>query len=149
MELVLPNSSDVAFIDDEDAHLVSGRTFYLGRNGYAYYSIWSDGKSRPHTLHQLIMGNHPGMHIDHINRNKLDNRKKNLRVVTPQINQVNREPKKNRGVTFRKKAKTNPWIAQIMVNRKQIHLGKYSSLNEAVAARVAGEIKYFGMECPR
>jgi hypothetical protein len=142
-------------IDAEDTDLIVRLAVYVGVNGYAYYSTWEDGKSTPRTVHSLIAGVEPGMHVDHINGDKLDNRRVNLRVVTPQINQVNRKRlnKNNstghRGVTGPRNDLRNPWIAQIMVNRKTVYLGSFSSIDEAVAARRDAELKYYGEECPR
>lgn len=141
-------------MDDFDIPLLSGHEPYLGSNGYAYVSSHARG---PHTVHAEIVGEIPaGHHIDHINGNKLDNRRENLRVVTAQINQVNRKRRNRnntsgqRGVTnIEHSSKVNPWKAQIMVNRKCLHLGLFPTREAAVAARVAAEIEYYGEECPR
>jgi hypothetical protein len=64
--------------------------------------------------------------IDHINRNKTDNRLENLRIVTTQQNGFNREAK---GYTFDKKNKK--WRAHICINRKLIYLGLFNTEEEA------------------
>ncbi len=59
--------------------------------GYAYR--W-DRSTKPHKcllMHRIIMDTPKGMDTDHINRNKLDNRKSNLRIVTRSANNLNRE----------------------------------------------------------
>jgi hypothetical protein len=143
-----------ALIDESDLELVAGKTLYLGTNGYVYYSIWKDGRSTPYTLHSLIAGPVPGMHIDHINGVKTDNRRANLRIVTPQLNQVNRRNLNRnntsgvRGVAYTALSKAKPWRAQIMVNRKNIHLGLFATKEEAVAARKAAEDDHYGVACP-
>jgi hypothetical protein len=71
----------VCVIDEADWELVRALTLYRGTNGYVYYSTWSSGKSIPRTLHSLLMGQHPGKHVDHVNGDKLDNRRSNLRIV--------------------------------------------------------------------
>lgn len=55
-------------------------------SGYAYAQI--DG--RPMAMHAFLMSTPKGMHTDHINRDKLDNRLENLRVVEPRVNVLNR-----------------------------------------------------------
>jgi len=141
-------------IDAEDEALLEGLTLYLGTNGYVYYSVWKDGKSTPFTLHGLLMGHHSGMHIDHINGDKLDNRRSNLRVVTPQVNQINRKRRnKNntsglRGVALSFPGARNPWRAQITANGKNHHLGLFATKTAAIQARRSAELKGFGEFCP-
>ena len=140
-------------LDEPDRKLLNGYPPYLGANGYAYVSSHATG---PLTVHSLIVGDIPsGHHIDHINGNKLDNRRENLRVVSASVNQANRKRlnKNNtsgmRGVSFTAHSAKKPWKAQIMANKKQIYLGLFATKKEAIAARVAAEVKYYGEECPR
>ena len=130
-------------------------TLYLGQNGYVYFCQWINGKSRPDTLHAFLVGTVPGMHIDHINGDKTDNRRANLRLVSPQLNQVNRKrvsianTSGYRGVARTLASSRNPWRAQITVNRRGIHLGLFPTLEAAIGARRAAELTYYGEECPR
>ena len=64
--------------------------------------------------------------VDHINRNSLDNRIVNLRIVTNQQNQFNR--KNTRGTTFHK---NNKWRAQIKINGKMIFKDGFETEEEA------------------
>jgi len=144
---------DDLLLDDDDKRLLNGHLPYLGMNGYAYVSSHATG---PRTVHSQIVGKIPdGHHIDHINGNKLDNRRENLRVVSASVNQANRKRlnKNNtsgmRGVTFTTHSTKKPWKAQIMANKKQIHLGLFATKEEAIAARKTAEVKYYGEECPR
>ena len=89
--------------------------------------------------------------IDHINRDRLDNRKNNLRIATHQQNTINRSVQSNNisnipGVSWRKDR--NKWRAYIAVNKKQISLGMFKTKEEAIKARKEGEIKYFGEFAP-
>ena len=82
--------------------------------------------------------------IDHINQDKYDNRIENLRVVTRQVNSMNRPKNKNntsgyKGVTFCKQ--TNKWAAQIKVNYKNCKLGRYKKIPDAVMARRSAELQ--------
>jgi len=144
-------------LDEQDWTMADDRmlTIYLGTNGYAYYSTWKDGKSHPRTLHSLIMGpTPPKSHIDHINGDKLDNRRENLRVVTPGRNQVNRHrlnrnnTSGTRGVQRTNQSQRNPWRAQITVDHKNIHLGLFATEQEAIAARRDAELLHYGELCP-
>lgn len=142
----------VVRLDVGDYYRLEGRSVYLGNNGYAYFSTWADG---PITLHSFVLGGaREGYHIDHINGDKLDNRRRNLRFVSYQGNQVNRKKlnKNNtsgvRGVRKSSASKRNPWLAQIMVDRRAIHLGLFPTEQDAIGARKSAEIRYYGEECP-
>lgn len=140
-------------IDEADWPAVESLTLYRGTNGYCYFSTWHDGRSWPQTLHGFLMGAPKGTHVDHINGDKLDNRRSNLRVVTPQKNQINRKRLNRnnrsgvRGVDRAGKG-TKPWRAQITVDYKNYQLGFFSTIEEATEARQVAELKFYGELCP-
>lgn len=116
------------------------------RNGYL--SVRVDGVL--YAAHRLawfyVNGTWPSGHIDHINRNKLDNRISNLRVCNDLENGQNTNiSKANKsgvtGVWFN--PKVEKWHAQIMVNRKNLYLGRYQEKESAIKARKMAEEKYF------
>lgn len=99
-------------------------------------------------MHHVVMGKPKnGMVVDHINKDKLDNRRCNLRIVNQSLNAFNQSLGKNNtsgvtGVSWDKKNKK--WEVNIMVRRKNKKIGRFKDLSDAIAARVAAEIKYFG-----
>lgn len=115
-------------------------------NGYSVIRI--DGVL--YAAHRLAWfyanGTWPDGHVDHINRDKLDNRMPNLRVCNDLENGQNANlSKANKsgvtGVWFN--SKIGKWHAQIMVNRKNLYLGRYQNKEEAIKARKSAEEKYF------
>lgn len=139
-------------MDPDILESLQGHSLYLGWNGYVYFSTHRTG---PVTLHSHVMGGtQPGLHIDHINGDRLDNRRVNLRFVTPQGNQVNRKSLNQnntsgvRGVALTNLSRRNPWRAQITVDRKNLHLGLFPTMEAAVEARRAAEIHHYGEVCP-
>ena len=81
------------------------------------------------------MGKKKGFEIDHINGNGLDNRKSNLRFVTPRQNLQNMHTKrysKYPGVTWHKI--NHRWMAQIKINGRPIYLGYFNNEYEAYLA---------------
>jgi len=142
-------------IDDDDFAMVKDLTLYRGANGYVYFSQWKDGRRHSQTLHRLLMIAPAKTHIDHINGDKLDNRRSNLRIATPSLNQINRKRlnKNNksgiRGVGYMPQfCISKPWRAQITVHGKNRHLGLFATKEEAIRARQHAELTYFGELCP-
>ncbi len=106
--------------------------------GYLY--IWI-GKYQ-YLVHRLawlwMTGDWPDRQLDHINRDKSDNRWSNLRLATHGQNRQNsRAPKNNTsgyiGVSFVKA--TSKWHAYIRVNRQRVHLGFFGDRTTAAACR--------------
>lgn len=117
------------------------------KNNHGYFRGWKDGKVI--LLHRFIMNCPDNMHVDHIGGSTtiFDNRKSNLRIVSNQQNSFNHCVSKSNksgvtGVRFDKRR--NKWIATIMQNGKSIYLGQYCNIEDAISARKAAEIKYFG-----
>jgi len=104
---------------------------------------------KPTTVHRIIWlwyhGELPPHHIDHINRDKLDNRISNLRLATAQENTRNSKLSKNNksgvnGVFWSER--TGKWIAKIKVDRENIWLGYHKTLLDAAAARLSADIEH-------
>ncbi len=117
-------------------------------DGHGYLQIMV--QSRLHKAHRLawlyMCSNWPKDQIDHINRDRSDNRITNLREVTNKQNQQNRSNRSDNtsghpGVYWSKRA--SKWQAEITHNKKKIHLGYFTDIEEAIAARKAAEKLYW------
>ena len=135
-------------IDDEDFKRVS--KFNWTFNKKIKYIIATSRDNSGLYLHRFLLNNPKNRVVDHINRNKLDNRKCNLRICTINENVRNCNLSKNNtsGFTGVAKHHTGKWRTYIMVNRKQIGLGIFENFEDAIGARVTGEIEYFGEFAP-
>ena len=117
---------------------------YVANNGYRVVSLGSK-RFLAHRLAWFYMTGNLPEQIDHINHIKTDNRWENLREVTNTENSMNNGLSKNsttkiNGVSFHKL--TGKYRVYITVNRKQIHLGMFNNLVDAIQARKQADIKY-------
>ncbi len=84
------NMEAVAIVDDADFDQVSAYAWFLSGTGYATGFVPADGRFKLTYLHQFLMDAQAGEIVDHINGYTLDNRRANLRIVTPQQNGQNK-----------------------------------------------------------
>lgn len=135
-------SGEEMLCDVDDWERMKKYTWRTNLCGYASASI----NKKQKRFHVEIMGKKDGYVLDHIDRNKLNNQRNNLRFVTQQGNAVNSNLSKNNTSGIKgvgKDRKRKKWYARIMLNGKNIHLGYYDTIEEAAEARRKGEEKYF------
>lgn len=130
-------------IDIDDYQRVSAHTWH--RSGESYAETCINGKLI--FLHRFITNCPHGMYIDHINRDRSDNRKSNLRFATIKENNRNVGLQSNntsgaKGVHYTHRL--NKYIAYITVDGKRIHLGCYNSKYEAAKDYNQAALRYFG-----
>lgn len=128
------------YFDLEDYNKIKPFYWYKDDNGY----LLAYTKNKTLRMHRLFVNS---KYVDHINSNTSDNRKNNLRAATKSQNGMNRHLQSNNtsgvtGVYWHKQI--NKWVAYIMINRRYIYLGSFSSFEDAVKTRKEAEEKYFG-----
>jgi hypothetical protein len=122
-------------VDAADFDLVKDIEWDIGWKGY----VTALGQR----LHRKLMGEPDGL-VDHRNRNKLDNRRENLRVTTPTVNMRNRRGANKttktgvQGVFVEKK--TGTYYAQVGISGKRYHLGRFVDLEEAAIAACTARV---------
>jgi hypothetical protein len=137
-------------IDEEDYEAVSHFFWYIGRYPQTSIRVYSNGiyiKRKIIKLHHFLLGKAPeGMEWDHENRDKLDNRRFNIRAVTSVVNRRNTNPPRTNQSGFKGvhwDDGRNKWVAQFTI-LGQVHLiSRHTSLEDAVQARLAAEEKYW------
>lgn len=132
---VIPLTKDhklVALVSNEDFEKVYRYNWHFSSNGYAAHNDIG-------YLHVFIMGGNipKGLEVDHIDRNKLNNQRSNLRLCSSSYNSQNTKRKSTSGFTgvhLAGKNKSNKWMCRIVKDNKTEILGYF---NDAVeAARV-------------
>lgn len=146
MKIYFNNSSKYSVIDKEDYEKVADRIWLLRKAHASLEYAYCNQKGDKVFMHRLIAETPKGLVTDHINRNGLDNRKKNLRVCSYRENAWNRNTQYNntsgcRGVTLFKR--TNRWRASIQYEGKRIHLGFYTTFKEAADVYKKASKLYF------
>ena len=134
-----PNS--IMLIDKDDWESVKNEGKVLLCTEYASQHVGRTTKR----VHSKIMNTPKKMQVDHINHNKLDNRKRNLRIVTRSQNQMNKvlldvNKHGHIGVSLRK----GRWIARIAANGIDRVVAYCDTMEQAVEARLRAEEELFG-----
>lgn len=150
MKKIKLSQKKYALVDDADFEWVNQWKWYLNDNGYAIRSIYirlSVGKytSKHIRMHREINKTPDGFDTDHINRDKLDNRKENLRTVTRSQNTINvglRANNKSGHIGIYWDKFTNKWRAEIKINYKKITLGRFINIDDAIIVRRKAEGVY-------
>lgn len=130
--------------------LVSFKDRHLGRF-YWSHSRWGYPRRRDRTgkgvlMHREIMGLALGdpRHVDHINRDRFDNRRENLRFVNQLENSQNQGSRgrtsSHRGVSFR--TRDAKWVVNHKIGGKHYYSGAFDTEEEAVAVARAFRVQH-------
>ena len=131
----------VAIVDDEDFEWLDQWKWCMSyEGGYAVRGNEGEGNNKIY-MHTLILQTPTGLVCDHINRNRLDNRRCNLRICSRSDNQQNRTAQSNntsgyKGVTYfsNKQKRNKRWVAQIGIHNKHYQIGYFYTAEEAAIA---------------
>jgi len=152
---ILLTQGKSTIVDSKDFNYLNQFKWYFMGNGRSNYAVRShcskNGKHSTIFMHRVILERQgiklEGMETDHINRNGLDNRRENLRMVTVSQNQQNSTKKINnksgyKGIVFRSDVKK--WRAQIGIDGKPQSLGYFKDKIQAAIVYNETAKKLFG-----
>lgn len=132
-------------VDDEDFDWLNQYYWHVDKEKTVASHMGITGKR--FLIHRLIMNAPDDMEVDHIDGNRLNNQKSNLRLATSSQNKINRGPRKDnksgyKGVSWHKQQ--NKWTARIKANGKYQYLGLYKNIEKAVEAYNQAALKFQG-----
>jgi len=134
-----------ALVDDEDYELVSKYNWHLTPDGYAITIVSTINiLFKRISMHRLILNAPKGLLVDHINHNRLDNRRCNIRLCTRSQNNWNMQRsahKQYKGVDFQTRHGT--YRVAVSVKDISIHIGTYKTSIEAAEAYDRAALYYF------
>jgi len=132
MELKIKDS--IVLYSEEDQELIAKYKWYINESGYCISTI----NKKNVRMHRFILNCPDDMVVDHINNNRLDNRRENLKITNVLNNNQNKQKQEGTyssfvGVSWDKRR--NKYTSQINVNRKHINLGYFEDSEKAAMAR--------------
>lgn len=127
-------------LDDEDYKRLKVYTWSCNKMAVSTHSLYPIKK-----IHRLILDIPAGFVPDHINRDCHDNRRCNLRIVTPTQNLLNRNFYSNNTSGYKGVYKHfNRWRSKITLKGKDVHLGLFKSKVDAARAYNFAAIEHHG-----
>ena len=131
MRCIMENGASFIF-SPEDIELVKNHSWSLAR-GYVRTTI--EGRTR--YLHRLVLGVSDEVEVDHLNLNRLDNRRSNLRPASHSENQMNRRAHRGNKCGFKgvcENPRTGKFFAYINAKGERTYLGSYETSVQASIA---------------
>jgi hypothetical protein len=147
---ILKNGKEFLF-DKEDYEKIRQHKWYENYDGYVFTKI----NGVKIFLHRFVLNMQPhsgdGIVVDHIDHNKMDNRKSNLRTATISQNKMNNTGYQNTsgfiGVGWHKSLKK--YFVRISINKVETHVGYFEDIKDAVKARLMAEKEHYGEFSPQ
>ncbi len=141
-ELILSKGA-VSIVDDEVYEAANRWKWYLHSKGYAVRNVANKSCKIQSKilLHRWVLESYYNirvgdLHVDHINRDKLDNRLENLRAVTRSVNRINADGRLPKSGYLGVYENGTGWKVEVWRNRKSIYLGSYDTPEEANQVRL-------------
>jgi len=129
----------VALVDAEDFEFLNQWQWQASKAEDSFYAIrtdYSGAKKKTLRMHRVLLSAPKGIEVDHRNSNRLDNRRQNLRLATPDQNKKNRKPQPTKfahgfkGISLVKRR----WKATIHHEGKLRNIGSYPTPEMAALA---------------
>lgn len=143
MKIIYLTKGYATLVDDEDYEYLNKLKWCAGHSSKGQYYAKRTGGA---LMHRVILNAPKELQVDHINGNKLDNRKSNLRLCTVSQNLMNKKKycgeSPYKGVHFNKRM--GRYEAYIKLNARKIHIGHFDTPQEAALAWNKKAIELYG-----
>lgn len=144
MKQIKLSRGEFALVDDEDFEELNQHKWSVDSQGYVQRRGKAGDPCGTVRMHRQLMG-HPRGDVDHVNLDRLDHRRCNLRLATRSQNMANgRRRANNTSGYIGVKRYGRKWIAQIIKDYRGYHVGIYATPEEAAIARDKMAVKLFG-----
>ncbi|MDR5802146.1 HNH endonuclease [Caballeronia sp. LZ001] len=149
MKIIKTRRGEEIKVDDADFEELSVFTWSISSRGYARRNVRSNRKNGVEYMHRRLMWLTPGgkVEVDHINGDRLDNRRENMRLCTRQQNLWNRGRLSTNTSGFKGVTRASygsRWVAQIDAHGKHYYIGTYDTPEEAHLAYCSKARQFFG-----
>ncbi|HEM8998853.1 TPA: HNH endonuclease [Burkholderia cenocepacia] len=154
MRTIISTNGLPILVDDEDFERLSAVTWWVRKDGYVSRTVMVDGVKTSLKIHRMVLNLQAGVPflVDHINGNRADNRKANLRVCTHAQNAWNmgKAATNTTGYKGVSMMANGRFVAQIRCHGRKYHLGCFGTPEEAhevyclAADMLHGEFSNYG-----
>lgn len=137
MKKIKTSNGQYALVDNEDYDTTSRYKWHITAKGYVVTRPYDNGKKLTILwMHRMINNTPKGFVTDHVNHNKLDNRRSNLRTATDAQNMQNRSINANNKTGYKGVHLTpsGRYRSRIRHNKTGIHLGMFDTPRQAYLA---------------
>ncbi len=133
-----------AIVDDDMFDELSKYDWYFDSRGYAMRATRKNGKTIFIAMHRVVNGTADGLMTDHINHNRLDNRRSNLRSCTRSENVCNAKFISNSGHKGIHLTKNGTYQTKVQKDGVVHYLGTFKTVKEAKNARKEAVMRLHG-----
>jgi hypothetical protein len=131
----------IAVFDRADLDKVMQLSWHVTDGGYVRTSSKAVGKNKRIYLHRYLLDCPADTFVDHIDGDKMNNRRSNLRLATPAQNMYNRF-NEHAGISYDKGRKK--FLVQKQKNGRREFVGRYDTYDQALAAKKLADLCYYG-----
>jgi hypothetical protein len=146
MQTIPLTQGRVAWVDDEDYPVLSRWKWQCSPDGYAVHATHVHGKSVKILMHRFLISPARGQIVDHIDGNKLNNQRANLRIATRAQNAQNTRMARSLSGFKGVRTEGDSFLSVIEYGGDMIRLGRFKCPIEAASAYDKKALELYGSD---